>query len=212
MVGPADFNDLLRGCSLYRQGEPREAAYRVATHIVSKSWGNVSHVVDGIATLLWAWIVWARFDRLGLERFVTKHHSLLDDLRTRDIEQFTPDDEPVIVRLLRELLAIDGIGLVSASKILHLLAPSYFTLWDENIVKAYGCQWRYEVFMQQIQEVSERLLGSYMENLGVKKDVARKNLVHLGRDSGGIAVRKSLVKLIDEYNYATYTLPKLRRR
>ena len=78
---------------------------------------------------------------------------------------------------------------VAVAKALHLLAPNFFPLWDDQIAKAYRCYYdnepakEYIKFMKIIKEMSEKV----------------KEYVDPSKCS------KTLLKLIDEYNYSKYT-------
>ena len=86
-------------------------------------------------------------------------------------------------------------------KALHLLSPDFFPLWDEAIAKdGYECNYtkdplgQYLCFIGKIKDNAERL----------DKDEEVKLLVG--------STHKKLIKLIDEYNYVTHTLPALARK
>jgi len=79
---------------------------------------------------------------------------------------------------------------VAVAKALHLLAPKFFPLWDVRIAEAYGCYYnsypaeKYIRFMKLMKEFAEK----------VKDYVTMSNYQN-----------KTLLKLIDEYNYSKYT-------
>jgi len=76
---------------------------------------------------------------------------------------------------------------VSVSKALHLLAPDFFPLWDDKIARAHGCYYnidpagKYIAFCRVIKTVVD----------GVKDYIIRSD--------------RTLLKLIDEYNYSKHT-------
>jgi hypothetical protein len=76
---------------------------------------------------------------------------------------------------------------VAVAKALHWLAPSFFPLWDKEIAQKYGCYYsrqpaeRYLSFLKKMQKLARELQGA--------------------SPSSG----KTLLKLIDEYNYVTIT-------
>ena len=98
-------------------------------------------------------------------------------------------DEALVALEIAEGKAIGRRSPVAVAKALHLLAPDLFPLWDEKIAQAYGCQYRsapalaYRRFMQ-----SQRSVVS----------ARRATLTKLGGD-------KSVLKTLDEYNYARFT-------
>jgi len=79
---------------------------------------------------------------------------------------------------------------VAVAKALHLLAPTFFPLWDERIAKKYGCYYNscpakeYIRFMKLMKRFAKK----------VKNYIAPSNYQN-----------KTLLKLIDEFNYSKYT-------
>jgi len=76
---------------------------------------------------------------------------------------------------------------VSVTKTLHLLAPKFFPLWDDKIARAYGCYYR------------ENPDGKYISFCKITKTIAERVRNYIDRPD------KTLIKLIDEYNYSKYT-------
>src|SRR5262249_11185085 len=130
------------------------------------------------------------FDYDLLEKCIAKNQAVLDSLRRRSILTHAPDDERRIRSLFQEFL--DALRIcegsckgraspVGVAKALHLLAPSYFPLWDEKIARAYDCYYdsdppgQYIKFFLKTKAIAEALAPQ------VKVD------------------GKTLLKLIDEY-------------
>jgi len=74
------------------------------------------------------------------------------------------------------------------AKALHLLAPRFFPLWDLKIANAYDC--RYSA------DPAAKYLRFLVKIRGLARTMAN---VHIEDTS------KTVVKLIDEYNYARFT-------
>ena len=72
---------------------------------------------------------------------------------------------------------------MAVAKALHLLAPAFCPLWDDKIAKAYSCHYKYIPFMRKMKNLAELLVPEV--------DVQ--------------STGKTLLKLIDEYNYAKFT-------
>jgi uncharacterized protein YwbE len=76
---------------------------------------------------------------------------------------------------------------VSVSKALHLLAPNFFPLWDDKIARHYGCYYdvdpaiKYIFFSKTMKTLADRVQG------------------YTNRPD------RTVLKLIDEYNYSKYT-------
>lgn len=90
----------------------------------------------------------------------------------------------------------------AASKLLHMLNPSLFIMWDTAIADAYGVSktpdgYVYE-FMPLMKEKANQVIASYREDFQTTRDetVARLNAYR---------PYKTLTKLLDEYNWIQYT-------
>lgn len=76
---------------------------------------------------------------------------------------------------------------VAVAKALHLLAPAFFPIWDQYIAGEYGCDY------------DERPAEKYFEFCTATKEFALKAKEYTSRTD------KTLIKLIDQYNYSKYT-------
>ena len=76
---------------------------------------------------------------------------------------------------------------VSVAKALHLLAPKFFPLWDTKIAKAYKCYY------------NKNPAEKYVSFCKITKDMADEVKNYISRSD------KTVIKLIDEYNYSKYT-------
>jgi hypothetical protein len=102
----------------------------------------------------------------------------------------------------------------AVSKALNLLAPKCFPLWDEAISQEYDCWWVYSDFglpeyikfmklakMECADIVTEYSQTYLIDNL----DLAEQKLIQECLSISGTSYDRSLLKIIDEYNYAKYT-------
>jgi hypothetical protein len=192
--------ELKKGSLAFGQRERRDAMYKTATFLVKHFWGKSTEVAEGLGVLLCVWN--NAFYRLGpfdydlLEKCIAKNQAVLDTFRHRNILSHSLNDDTQIRRLFQEFL--DALQIcegkckgraspVGVAKALHLLAPAFFPLWDEKIAKAYDCYYdddppgQYMAFFTKTQVMAEALAPQL--------------------DVSG----KTLLKLIDEYNYAKYT-------
>jgi hypothetical protein len=107
------------------------------------------------------------------------------------------DDKP-IQQLFRDFLRAlriregkkkDQTSPVAVAKALHLLSPDFFPLWDQKIALTYKCGYsrdleaKYLCFVRKAKEIAEKLQTSVDPK----------------------AMGKTLLKLVDEFNYAKYT-------
>jgi hypothetical protein len=189
-----------KGCKEFEKHEKRDAMYKVATFLISHFWGNTSDMADALGVLLLTWN--QAFYRYGifnfdrLEKCITENYKKIKSFRDRDIFSLSNSDEGNIKSLFNkflEALQIDSGKMrgrkspVAVSKTLHLLAPKFFPLWDEKIARAYNCYYnvnpseKYVLFCKITKAIAEEV----------------KNYISLSE--------KTLIKLIDEYNYSKYT-------
>jgi hypothetical protein len=199
MLVPSN-DEFARGCQQYAAHETRDSMYKVATFLVSHFWGRPADMADGMGVLLLTWnqafYRYGPFSYDSLERCIVDNFPQIQSFRKRDILSLSDPDHPHIKALfltfLRALEIDQGKSKgkqspVAASKALHLLAPGFFPLWDARIAEAHGCRYqakpaeKYLAFCLATQAMARRL----------------KDIVH--------SSDRTLVKLIDEYNYSKYT-------
>jgi hypothetical protein len=136
------------------------------------------------------------FDFSALETALRAHMDTLAAFRRRDILSFHNEDRETVESLFSAFL--DALKIaegksegtrspVAVAKALHLLAPAFFPLWDDKIAKEYKC--RYAVNPGK----------KYLDFIAISKDMAEQ--VQGRVPTGGASV----LKVIDEYNYAKFT-------
>jgi hypothetical protein len=188
--------ELKKGCDEFRKHEPRDAMYRTATFLIDHFWGKQREMSDALGVLLLTWN--QAFYRYGLLDFEVLENCLIDNwktiesLRDRNILSYSPTDDDTIGNLYNQFLESLQIAEgkskgrkspVSVAKSIHLLAPASFPLWDYKIAVEYKCQYDYIPFIRKMKVLAEAL----SHEIDVQKE---------GR---------TLLKMIDEYNYARYT-------
>ncbi len=190
-----------KGCKEFERREKRDVMYKVATFLVKKFWRNRSKMADGLGVLLFTWnqafYRYGSFDFDKLVKCIDKNFQKINFFRNRDISSLSNKDYGDIKVLFNEFLEALRIDTgnkkrykkspVSVAKALHLLAPKFFPLWDVKIAKEYRCYYsknpsdKYILFCEKMKEFA----------------VQFRNQISL---SG-----KTIIKLIDEYNYSKYT-------
>ena len=152
----------------------------------------------GVLLLTWnnAFYRYGIFDFSALEAVLCGKMNTLKAFRNRDIRSFVDEDKGGIGELFNAFLAALKIAdgkkkgvksPVAVAKALHLLAPAFFPLWDDKIAKAYGCYYatepgsKYLTFMQ----ISKTMAAGLQEEIQIDAS--------------------TLLKVIDEYNYARFT-------
>lgn len=192
--------EFLRGIEEYEKHEKRDAMYKVASFLISHFWGNYSDMADGLGVLLLTWnqafYRYGIFDFDKLEECITENFQRIESFRNRDILSLSDEDENDIKDLFNKFLEVLQISSgemegkkspVAVAKALHLLAPKFFPLWDDKIAKAYKCYYA--------QNPAEK----YVSFCKIMKIIAERFQNYITRPE------KTLIKLIDEYNYSKYT-------
>jgi hypothetical protein len=201
MASPT-YDDVLAGVMAFQKHERRDAMYKTATFLVSHFWGKPSEMADGLGVLLLTWnqafYRYGGFDFDILEQCIAHNIEVLESYRLRDIHSYDYSDNIEIKRLVGEFtdaLCVRKEGRVGqkspvgTSKALHLLAPAFFPLWDNEIAKAY----RYSYQSKPI----EKYLGFMRE--------MKLILLTLNLNSLSVEMGKTALKLLDEYNYSKFT-------
>ena len=191
-----------QGYQEFQRREKRDAMYKIASFLVAHFWGKPAEMADGLGVLLLTWnqalYRYGSFDFDKLERCIADNLYLLERYRTRSILSYSASDDRDITLLFQEFLSALEISggskagtrsPVATAKALHLLAPDYFPLWDDQIARAYGCHYSYNPS------------AKYLAFIGLCKQIAEA----LQPAVDGQEIGKTLLKLIDEYNYAKYT-------
>ena len=192
--------EFCKGIEEFEKREKRDAMYKVATFIISHYWGKPFDMANGLGVLLLTWnqafYRYGTFDFDELERCIDIDIKELENFRKRHITSLSDSDEEDITALFKEFLKalqIDSGKIqgrtspVAVSKALHLLAPKFFPIWDQKIAKAYGYgyykspEMKYFSFCRIIKTIADKVEG-YTDHSG-----------------------KTLIKLIDEYNFSKYT-------
>lgn len=89
-------------------------------------------------------------------------------------------------------------GRTGASKVLHLLAPSFFVMWDEKIRDFYNVA-SYIDFLRRMKDELNEALTLYCQDFKVDRNRAKEDIK---ARCGG----KPLTKIIDEYNFLKITV------
>ena len=126
------------------------------------------------------------------------------DLSKRIMVQGTPSEtSDVIYRVFKRFRDI-GYHLreVATSKLLHHIQPNLFIMWDNKIMNAYGVKKTPEdyvyTFMPYMKDKANEVINSYVKDFGVSREEALEKL-------NAYKTHKTLVKLLDEYNWIQYT-------
>jgi hypothetical protein len=182
----------------FQEIEPRDLFYRAALSLIrlSERPDRDLDLAESLAVLLQTWNrQYYRFQRgfreehlVAIQQLLARYADELRALRGRWLTSYDERDAGVISRLFHDFEV--ALGPVGAAKALHLLAPTFFPLWDQTI--------------------AHRAYGIYLKNIGLNADhylklmkLTKEQIAMLGGwDAFGDA---NPVKAIDEYNYCVYT-------
>jgi len=222
------YRDLIKACQYYAQNERRDYVYPNALKKIQSNFGDSKLMADGIADLLDVWHL--NFYRFGgfsqdlIEQYINTKLTLMQKYNTVNIRHLTFSD--LEIAEVKELFSafLDATAGVNAkftrksptavSKTLNLLAPRCFPLWDEAISQAYDCWWvysdfgvnKYIKFMELSKSQCLSIVNEYSIDYKINDpDLAETKLI---QDCNSINQRnydRSLLKILDEYNYAKYT-------
>jgi len=200
-----DCDSVAQGIAAFRSHERRDAIYQTALFLVDHFWGDPGSMANGIGVLLAVWNqAFYRQTNFSinlddLELVIHQHMAILTGFRGRNILSLDVTDKQPVITLfdqMTEALRCDydsksgthivRYSSVSTAKALHILAPGFFPLWDSRIAARYGFSHRIESadtyfrFAELMKIMVERLDGCFPHE------------------------QQSVLKLIDEYNYAKY--------
>jgi len=227
-----DYKDLLRGCAGFIEQEKRDVMYKISLKLIEEANWRSQELAEGLGVLLLTWNAafytkYGSFDFDVLEDYLKENTSLLKEYSERNILSYSKTDDNQIQTLFTELLEVTksvkkiGRTPVGVSKTLHLLAPNYFSLWDTAIAKEYEVYWisshkspeKYTEFQSITYEISKNILNSYVIEHSVSTEMAYNDICNKLYSKVALEIydkkpplRKSLVKMIDEYNFAKYRL------
>lgn len=199
--------DFMLGIQAFKKNEGRDSMYRVATFLLDKWWGDFPKMVDALSVLLLTWnnafYRYGMFSQDLLENFLSNHWIEIESFHSRDIRSLESNDYEAITNIFMELgkalqrnnkgkITISPVGVAKA---LHLLAPKFFPIWDQYIATEYDCyySWKpadsYFRFCGEIQKIAEEMANQDQIKQLLSNDPEKK----------------SLLKRIDEFNYARFT-------
>ena len=219
-----DSQKFLEYCKKYHEEEPRDIAYVVSRNVISRDPNNISFILAGAKVVIITWNA-VRFQRLSKEvrdnlendilEAYTKTKLELEKLREERLENLNLDDgelEESIKRIFLEFSSKKSIELTGASKILHVLNPFVFMMWDNSIRNAYhklhadnhkaGSPECYLEFLKQSQEIIKTILSKRSEN-----DIWSNHLTFVDKDfMTAFSFRESTLKMLDECNCVRFKL------
>jgi hypothetical protein len=183
--------EILRKCSEeFRNEEGRAYFYDIAVEIADK------YPLQAAIIVLATWNT-GRFrfmmsnpkNLMDLKEALDKCRPLFEQLKEKRFQTANFDGIGEIVKQIYSILSkVKGVEYTGASKLMHLFCPNLFVMWDGFIRRKYRVGKSPEDFLK-FQKLMQDRFGK------IKWDELR-----------------TLPKVIDEYNYVKFTLPRLRKQ
>jgi hypothetical protein len=198
----ADLNFHIPDCEAFRNGytayqrEPKGPIYFEALSTVSNGWGKPEDMAEGVGIIIRGWnYLFSNYDNRKLIQCIERNMKSIQELRHRKLRSLSKADDKVIQGLFEQFLeALKRIvdsrrSAVSVAKAFGVLTPEFLPIWDNPIADAYGhildsdiAHLQYADFCHQMKYLADKV----------------RTCVPYPDD-------RSLLKRIDEYNYAKYT-------
>lgn len=192
-----NYEEFRRGYEIYNQRERRGLIYFEALSVVSNNWGNPYAMARGVQIIIRGWnYLYSNFDFDVLVKCIDKNLIILNELKDRDIQKLSEDDNDTIKNLFNQFndalkrLIDNQKSPVSVAKAFCLFAPKFFPLWDSSIALNYRCLY----FSDYADEPYFRFCK--------KMKIMAEHVKHYVPNPDD----RSLLKRIDEYNYSKYTM------
>ncbi len=196
-----DREEFIKKLELYEKNEARRTVYFEALNHIAQNWNNPPGMAAGTRILLhsWHWNFYrfGDFDCTLLQNCLDRNLLDINSLRYRHISSLSVDDENKIKELFEQFLAALEGGKrkspVAVAKALHLLAPDFFPLWDNDIALEYGYVWG---------GIANTLFAAsdYVSFCHKMKEMAANMSNYVSHQDD-----RSLLKRIDEYNFAKFS-------
>jgi len=183
-------------------------------NIIARHGIDSDEAIAGIFVLLFCWnksfYGKKTFSEMGkhieeFRRFIRRERELILKLRCLRLEEINFSEVidgmtigDGIYHLFNKLRSF--LGLVGASKALHLLLPNLVVMWDNSIITHYGVPKSARGFLEFQKRMKMELdeaINSYMAEHGVGREEAVRKIIH---ERYGDTPRP-LTKMLDEYNW-----------
>lgn len=189
-------DELDRARELFETNEPRGLFYRVAAELIRIAGTGATTITaaEALATVLQTWNrSYYQFQHNGrfpeehyrdIEALLARHEAALRGYRERSLASLDPQERAAVEALFGDFERV--LGRVGAAKALHLLAPRFFPLWDNDIAAGYGCRLgpegtnasRYWRFVGLVKTECEELGGEERWGDGLLKRLDEYNFYH----------------------------------
>jgi len=123
--------------------------------------------------------------------------------KKKEVEEKEHKNSEVLLKVFRNFSLIGcNFREVAASKVLHMINPSLFVMWDNAICEAYGVKKSPSEYVHDFIPLMKRKANEIIESYIADKKCDREQAVTTLNQFRPL---KTLAKMLDEYNYMKYT-------
>lgn len=220
-----DLSLLLYMSEKFEKEEARADIYPMVRYWIENG-DSMIDKIRGVATLLYIWNAgyYGRAKK-GFSGAVATVGQLFSDKEFRKLENELENFDLCSINIINYKNQITefykcirkhkGLGPTATSKVLHIIHPKLFVMWDDEISKKFHYNHRKRgLYHSRCSGICyyEFLKDTKKEIKDVLRQVSQKEIKNASFEIAGY--KKTIPKIIDEFNYMQYTMPakKLRTR
>ncbi len=225
-------DELIEGCRKFHEMEPRDIAYVVSNALVSKNPSDRYYILAGAKIFLLTWnaVYYQRLEEEVKQKLESEildayeqSRNMLNELKNEKLETLDLNNThiaDIIKECFRIFSSKKSIGITGASKVLHLINPKVFMMWDNRIKAAYHkIHPSYKKRKEPVEEcylefmkTSQEIIRSLLEKLSYE-EIWEKHLSFLDKNFvNAFPLKEPLTKMLDECNYMKFTKYKLQSK
>lgn len=176
----------------------------------TKLWNNLRNIKrDDVRIMLKFLNVWkCRIPKKRLSEIcnkLSKTHDNFKHLKGKKLETVDFNQISKTVEEIFNSLKIKRVNATAISKIMHIINPDLFIMWDEKIREGcgfFGNSIGYINFLKKMQTEANEIIFSFCEENKVDKKEVIKRVNELCHNDNR---HRYISKLLDEYNYTKFT-------
>lgn len=213
-----DPQTILEGCRKFHEKEPRDTAYVVSRDIILKGPHKENFIIEGSRLIKVTWDSLRFFKRPGKirerlgEDILSAYRKCRTDLSNLEKKSLRELDLSTFGNTVKRIFSVfsskPSIECTGASKILHIICPQVFMMWDRHIREAFhllhtrdhkiGSPECYLQFMHQTKEIVGNIKMS-------EEDLWLQHLEFLDKDFlRAFSFKENILKMLDECNYVRW--------